>query len=366
MKILQINKLYYPVIGGIETIVQNIAEKLNQKSEFTVDVLVCQNKGKRQIETVRGVKVYRAASWGKKLGMPLSLDFFQLFKDIKNNYDQIILHYPFPLAALTSPFIPKKKLIIYYHSDIVRQKLGALIFSPFIKYSLKKAHTILVGSHNLINSSPNLKTHSDKCQVLPFGYQADYTPNDYQKAEEVKRQYGKNKILLLAVGRLVYYKGFAYAIKAMSGVKAQLLIIGDGPEKGRLEKLITDLNLQKNVSIISCQPDLKPFFLAADIFLFPSTERSEAFGLVQLEALAAGKPIINTYLQTGVEEVSLNEVTGLTVKPRNIAALNKAINTLVSAPKLRKKFGQAGQERYHRLYTTEIFIDNLKTILNNI
>jgi len=87
---------------------------------------------------------------------------------------------------------------------------------------------------------------------------------------------------------------------------------------------------------------------------------------VQLEALAAGKPIINTYLQTGVEEVSLNEVTGLTVKPRNIAALNKAINTLVSAPKLRKKFGQAGQERYHRLYTTEIFIDNLKTILNNI
>lgn len=366
MKILQINKLYNPIIGGIETVVKDIAEGLNNQADFQVEVLACQVKGKRAIEDINGVKVYRAASWGKKFGMPLSLDLFKLFKDIKNNYDQIILHYPFPLAAMISPFIPKKKLIIYYHSDIVRQKLGALIFSPFIKYSLKKAHTILVGSHNLIASSPNLNSHTDKCKVLPFGYKANYTPDDYQRAEEIKQQYGQSRVLLLAVGRLVYYKGFDCAIKAMKDVRANLLISGAGPDEEQLKELIKTNHLEERVFLLEPQKRLAPLFLAADIFLFPSTARSEAFGLVQLEAMAAGKAIINTYLKTGVEEVSLNNITGLTVKPKNIEELNKAINILVNNQKLREKFGKAGQERYRRLYTTEIFINKLKTILNNL
>ena len=109
MKILQINKLYYPTIGGIETVVKDIAEGLNS-NEINIDVLACQKKGNRKEEIINGIKVFKAASFGKTLGMPLSFDFFKLFFKLKNNYDLIIIHYPFPLASLITPFINSKKL----------------------------------------------------------------------------------------------------------------------------------------------------------------------------------------------------------------------------------------------------------------
>ena len=137
MKILQINKLYYPVIGGIETVVKDIAEGLNNKDNITIDVLACQKKGKREESITDGVKTYKAASLGKFLGMPLSFDFFKLFFEIKNNYDVFILHFPFPLATFLTPFIPKEKIIIYYHSDIIKQKISKIPFLPFINFSLK-------------------------------------------------------------------------------------------------------------------------------------------------------------------------------------------------------------------------------------
>lgn len=365
MKILQINKLYYPVIGGIETVVKDIAEGLNSQADLKIEVLACQNKGHRQIENINGVKVYRAAAWGKKLGMPLSVDFFRLFFAIHQQYDKFILHYPFPLAALISPFIPKNKLIIYYHSDIIRQKLGAFIFSPIIKYSLHKADKILVTSRNLVDSSPLLKPYKSKCSILPLGFKADYNETDYQAAAKIKQAYSPQQTLILAVGRLVYYKGFDYAIPALKDLNAQLLIIGAGPEQQKLQDLIKKLNLENNIKIIGPQDNLKPFFLACDLFLFPSVARSEAFGLVQLEAMAAGKAIINTYLQTGVEEVSLNNISGLTVAPKNTEALQQALKTLITKPDLRIKLGQQGFERYQKLYTLTRFISRIKDSLNN-
>jgi len=201
---------------------------------------------------------------------------------------------------------------------------------------------------------------------LPFGYKADYSPEDYQRAEKIKHKYGQNKVLLLAVGRLVYYKGFDCAIKAMKDVQANLLISGSGPDEEQLKELITTNHLEDKVFLLEPQKRLAPLFLAADIFLFPSTARSEAFGLVQLEAMAAGKAIINTYLQTGVEEVSLNNITGLTVEPQDVKGLTEAINTLVNNQELREKFGRQGRQRYEKLYTLDKFILNLQNILNHL
>ena len=337
MKILQINKLYHPVIGGIETIVKVIAEGLNNQNNLEIEILACQKKSKRQIEEINNIKVFKAASWGKVLGMPLSCDFFRLFFKIKKDYNLFILHYPFPLAAIISLFIPKEKLIIIYHSDIVRQKLGRLLFSPFINSSLNKAKKIIVSGHNIIESSPALKKRANKCQVVPFGLNFSFTESDYLKAEAIKNNYSKQPILL-SIGRLVYYKGFEYAIKAMTDIEAKLLIIGQGPEEKKLRTLINTLNLQNKVFIIPPQPKLAPYFLACDLFIFPSCARSEAFGLVQLEALAAGKPIINTRLQTAVEEVSRHQETGLTVEIKNSSALAGAIKQLLNNDELRKKW----------------------------
>lgn len=365
MKILQINKLYHPSIGGIETIVKIIAEELNKTEDYTVDVLACQKQGKRNEEIINKTKVYRATSWGKLLGMPISLDFFHLFFKIRKDYDLIIIHYPFPLAALLSPFIPKEKLFIYYHSDIIRQKNYLFPFLPFISHSLNKAKKILVASHNLKNFSPFLKSRKDKCQIIPFGLDIQYSETDRSEAEEIKKLYSPHQQLILSVGRLVYYKGFQYAIQAMNNIDAKLLIIGEGRQKAELDKLIAKHELQEKVQIIPPQANLKPFFLACDTFLFPSTERSEAFGLVQLEAMAAGKSIINTRLQTGVEEVSVDGVNGISVEAKNVQALNRAIKTLIDNPNFNQTYGANARKRYENLYTLEIFIQKIKKVLED-
>lgn len=362
MKILQVNKLYYPVIGGIETVVKDVAEGLNNHDDIYIDVLVCHKKGKRQKETINNINIYRAASFGKILGMPLSFDFFRLFFELRKNYDLFIIHYPFPLASLLIPFIPKEKLIIYYHCDIIKQKISRIPFLPFINLSLKKAKKILVSGNNIIDSSSLLKKYKSKCEVIPFGIDVNFEKEDYLKSEEIKTQYLPNK-LILSIGRLVYYKGFEYAIKAMTDIKANLIIIGEGPEKEKLNQLISELGLGNKVFIIPPQPKLEPYLLAVDIFLFPSTEKSEAFGLVQIEAMAAGLPIINTYLNTAVEEVSINEISGLTIKPKNIEQIVNAINKLLENESIRIEYSNNAKKRYQYFFTKEIFLNKIKNSL---
>ena len=184
MKILQVNKLYYPWVGGVEKIVQEIAEGLNtqidvsypRESALTVEVLCCQPKGKRKIEEVNGVKVYRSSSFGIFWGMPISFDFFRLFKKLTNpresafKVDIIDFHHPFPLGDLALfLFRPKAKLVVHYHSDIVRQRILEFFFKHFILNTLKKAEKIIVSNPKLIKSSPYLQKFQEKCEVIPFG-----------------------------------------------------------------------------------------------------------------------------------------------------------------------------------------------------
>ena len=113
MKILQVNKLYWPHLGGIETVVRDIAEYLAQTDSIQSDVLVCQEKGQRAADDINGVRVYRAASWGRLLSLPLSFDFFFLFRKLVPQYDIILIHQPFPLASLARFFFaPKKKVAV--------------------------------------------------------------------------------------------------------------------------------------------------------------------------------------------------------------------------------------------------------------
>lgn len=366
MKILEINKLYYPQLGGVETIVQNIAEDLNGSGDLTVDVLACQVKGPRQIETINGVKIYRAASWAKKLSMPLSLDFFRLLFQLENDYDALLFHFPFPLAALAIPFLKNKKIFIVYHSDIVRQKISRLIFQPFINASLNRAKKILVASHNLQTNSSFLKNRTAQCSVIPFGVDLNYfqlTKDIKDQAAAIQKQYPAP--LLLSVGRLVYYKGYEYLIAALQEINAHLLVIGDGPRSNDLKTLIKLYNLENKISLLPPVTDLRPYYLACDLLVFPSIAASEAFGLVQIEAMAYSKPVVNTYLPTGVPEVSPGNVSGLTVAPGDSAALALAINKILNDSELKNRFSQAARVRVETIFNRQIFNKNLRLFLKH-
>lgn len=361
MRILQVNKLYYPWIGGVETVAQDIAEYFNGKDGVSVTNLVCQPRGKRRLDMVNGVATYRAGSFGMALGMPLSLDFFRLFRELAKDADVIFLHHPFPPACIAYwLFGRKKKVVVWYHSDIVRQKLAKIPFIPFIRFVLARAEHIFVSNKALVKNSALLRDFSEKCRVIYFGIDV----KRFEETNELRREmvtiqgtYGKP--LVLSVGRLVYYKGFSYLIEAMKDVPANLLIVGKGPLKDILQAEIKNMDLREKVHIIDSVPDLVPYYRACDIFALPSCEPSEAFGIVQIEALACGKPVVNTDLPTGVPEVSVDGVTGRTVKIRDSAALRGALCEILSDREEYRRFSENALVEVAKRFTKEKFCAEL-------
>ncbi len=333
MKILQVNKLYSPWIGGIETVAQDIAEHFNAKEGYFVTNLVCKPRGKRRLDTVNGVPTWRAASWGIISGMPLSFDFFRLFKKLAADADVIVLHHPFPLAFVAYRLFGRgKKVVVWYHSDIVKQRLTKLPFMPSIRFALRHAEHVLVSNNAIIKSSPVLREVEGKCRVVYFGIDAERFVATEDVAIRAKAlRAGYDAPLILSVGRLVYYKGYAYLIDAMKDVPAaHLLIIGKGPLRGTLEKQIGENGLHERVHIIDPVDDLVPYYHACDVFALPSCEPSEVFGIVQIEAMACGKPVVNTALPTGVPEVSVDGRTGRTVPPKDAGALAVVLQEILS------------------------------------
>jgi glycosyltransferase involved in cell wall biosynthesis len=348
IKVLQINKLYYPHIGGVESVVQDIAEGL--KNEVQMEVLVCQPKGKTVSDNINGVEVFRASSVGIYFSMPVSFSFLKMFRDHIRDIDIIQFHSPFPLGEFISLFVNSKgaKKVVWWHADITKQKFLLNIYKPFLLRFLKSVDRIIVATPNHIQSSRFLPDFKEKCSIIPFGidvsrFEADRFINE--KADEIRNQY-RDEIILF-VGRLIYYKGIEFLIESMVNVNATLLIIGEGPLRKDLIKKCCALNINHKVIFLGriSDEEMVAYYHACDVFVLPSIENSEAFGLVQLEAMACHKPVINTNLPTGVPYVSIDGVTGLTVPPKDSQALSNAINSLLNDSELRKKMGENAYDR---------------------
>jgi len=421
MKLLQVNKLYSPWVGGVEKVVQQIAEGLNTRTRInadrdadkrgwrrriddinprepasnnicvnlckypresaSVEVLCCDHNKKGKEEEINGVKVHRAPSFGVFWGMPISFSFFSLFKKLSQKVDLIDFHHPFPLGDLAIfLFKPKTKLIVHYHSDIVRQKIFEIFFKPLIFNTLKKAEKIIVSNPNLIESSSYLRKFKQKCQIIPFGVDLKkFQENQkiFEKAKKIKEKY-HNCPIILSVGRLTYYKGFSYLIEAIHNLKhsnilknigikfPKCLIIGKGKLKERLLKLIKKLSLQNDVFILPPQKDLLPYYLACDLFVLPSIFKSEAFGIVLIEAMACGKPVISTELGTGTSWININEKTGFVVPPKDSRSLAKAINKILENKKLAEQFSKNAKKRVKENFSLDKMLKETEGVYREI
>jgi len=366
MKILQVNKLYHPWIGGVEKVVQNIAEGLNDKTD--VSVLVCQPKGRGRRDVVNGVRVARAASLGIVLSMPVSLGFPFLLNKLGKH--ALHFHMPFPLGVI-SYFLarPKGKVVLWWHSDIVRQKKIMLFYRPFLRRFLKRADRIIVAAPQHIKSSAYLGGFEDKCEVVPFGIDTsvlDLSDDVRRKVERIRAEHGLN--IVLFVGRLIYYKGAEHLIRAMKDVDGKLLIVGEGPLESQLHSLAAELGIEDKVAFLGRipDPDMPAYYHSCDVFVLPSIARSEAFGIVQLEAMACGKPVINTDLPTGVPWVSRDGETGITVPVADPAALSGAINKLLNDPNLRQEYGANARRRVEEHFSLRRMIDDLYQVYENV
>lgn len=364
IQVLQVNKLYSPYTGGIEHIVQQIAEGL--KERINIKVLVCNEKGKAKKEIINGVPVYRSASFGRWGNLPIPKHFVRDFKKLAKRADIVHVHMPFPfadLACLLSHY--KGNLVISYHSDIVRQKKMMFFYRPIMKQFLKRADIILVATKGHIENSSYLKQFQDKCAVIPFGLEKNLE-NYAEKAIQNKKRTEEKKIQFLFVGRLVYYKGCDILLKAFAKLPetANLTIVGEGVLKKELIALSEQFKIEKRVEFLGELPEQKlwKLFEQCDVFVLPSVAKTEAFGIVQIEAMAFGKPVINTRLNSGVPYVSIDKVTGLTVEPNHIEELAKAMNWMIEHKKERLQMGENARRRVEEEYTSKKMLDRIMRV----
>jgi len=361
-----VNKLYYPVIGGVENHVRDLARELF--SQIDVRVLVANTSFQTVEEKIDGVEVHKVANLGTFKSTPIAPTFPCWLNKLKS--DIFHFHFPYPFGEFSYLLVkPSGKLVVTYHSDIVRQKFLRSLYKPFLKAFLRKADKIIVGSPNMIEHSQFLSKVKEKCEVVHYGIDVkrfELTEKVSKKAKEIRNHYGDN--IVLFVGRLIYYKGVEFLVKATKDVKGQLILIGDGPLENDLKKLAVNLGIADRVHFIGkvVDDDLPAYYHACDVFVLPSVARSEAFGLVQLEAHACGKPVVSTDLPTGVPYANLDGVTGITVAPGSSEALSKAINKLLYDENLRNEYGANGKKRVSEEFTKELMAKRVLEIYNEL
>lgn len=369
LKVLEVNKAYYPHIGGIETLVKQYSQELGTICNADVKTLVCRDgRGKTTRETLDGVKLTRAGSLGTYFSCPLSLSFIRLFRKMAREADVVHIHVPFPLAdaaLLLSGF--KGRVVVSWHSDVVKQKKLMTFYKPFMMKLLKRADCIITATKGHIDGSDYLPGFRRKCRVVPYGI----TPGDYLSIERspilTNRLSDKKNVKVFFTGRLVYYKGVNILLKAFTMTEnCELFIAGTGEMEQELKAFAKRHNIEKKVHFLGFLPDneLKQAYADCDIFVLPSVAKSEAFGIVQLEAMVYGKPVINTKLPSGVPYVSVHGKTGLTVPPSDAKALAEAINTLAADAKMCESFGKAAAERVMTEFNEKNVIRKLYGVLS--
>ena len=356
LRVLHVNKLYHPWIGGVERAVQDLAEGLSENYGADVTVLCCHVGARSTTERINGVTVRRCASVGMLYGMPLSLTFLGSLRGVVQNQDIIHLHMPFPLAALVAPLVLRNfdagRIIVHYHSDVIRQKRVAWMYTPFLTRLLGRADRIIVTSPNLLQS-PYVQRFSRKAVVLPLAIDLNKhkrpTAAITAKVRKLLRIRDDEKVVLF-VGRFVYYKGLEYLIDAMQDVDARCVLVGSGPLERTLRRRVETNGLAEKVQFVGNRTDdeLRAYYALADVFVLPSIQPTEAFGIVQLEAMAYGVPIVNTALPTGVPWVSVHGETGVTVTPGDSKALADAMNAILEKDDLALRFSRNARKRVEK------------------
>jgi rhamnosyl/mannosyltransferase len=354
----------------VEKVVREIAEGLGGRVDM--EALVCSAGGAGGRDTVNGVPVTRAASLGIYNSMPVSPHFPYLLKKMSAGRDILHFHEPFPLGALSCLIArPRAKIVVWWHSDIVRQKTLLKFYRPVLNKFLERADRIIAATARHIEFSEFLKPHASKCEIIPFGVDlerfSEYggagaegrAPAAFEESRRIRRRYGERVVLF--VGRLVYYKGVEHLIRAMMEVRGRALIVGEGPLEAELKRLALRCGVAERVTFLGRVDDaaLPAYYHACDVFVLPSTAASEAFGLVQIEAMACGKPVVNTMLPSGAPEVSVDSVTGFTVRPGDAGALAGAINRLLDDAALREKYGRAAAATAKERFSLPMMLDKI-------
>lgn len=368
-RILHISKYYYPFRGGTEQIAQDCVNALKDKYEQKI---ICFNdSAEDKTDEVDGIEVIRCGVFVTVASQGLSKSMGQKIKKVLEDFnpDIIIFHYPNPFVAryILKYISPSSKFAIYWHLDIVKQKLLKKFFVRQNKKLVDRADLLIATSPTYVEGSPWLSSASNKCRVVPNCINVERlqgSPEIDAKAEEIRKQ-NQGKTICLAVGRHTEYKGFKYLIQAahLLDDSFQIFITGKGEETNNLKAEAGD---DKKIHFLGLVDDaeLKGYLTAMDIFCFPSITKNEAFGLALAEGMYYGKPAVTfTIAGSGVNYVSLNGVTGIEVPNRDVEQYAGAMRKLAADPVMRTRMGIAGKERVESNFLDRQFNENIRKVI---
>ncbi len=366
MKILHIYKDYYPVLGGMENHIRWLAEA-QAAAGHDVTVLVTHVQHQTTASVENGVRVVRAARLATVASTPLSLALPRLLAGQRP--DVAHLHFPYPLGEMSQwLFGHARRTVLTYHSDVVRQKGLLRVYEPFMRRMLGAVDRIIATSPQYAESSPYLRPLRQKITVIPLGIDVQrFQYADAARVTTIRQRY--ETPLLLFVGRLRYYKGVQFLLDALPHVPAaRLMIVGTGPMAQPWQTQAQALGLTDRVFFLGDIDDtaLPAYYAAADLFVLPACERSEAFGVVQLEALASGTPIVSTELGTGTSYVNQDGVTGIVVPAGNAAALAQALQTLLADPDRLPVLGAAARQRAMAEFSLPVMVARVEDLYRSL
>ena len=353
MNILHVYKTYYPdSVGGVEKVINEIATS-SQRLGVNAQVLAISHKPQQPF-TIDGHVVHQAKSSFHLASTDFSLEAFSLFRKLIKQADLIHYHYPWPFMDLLHfSTLIRKPSVVTYHSDIVRQKILSKIYSPLKHQFLTSVDKIVVTSPNYLQTSRDLLRYADKTEVIPIGLDK----NKYPQPSEKLLSYWKKQLPLkffLFVGVLRYYKGLHTLLEAIKDIPYPVVIVGSGPIEAELKRYTEKMNMSWVFFLgqISEEDKVALLTLAYSI-IFPSSLRSEAFGVSLLEGAMYSKPLISTEIGTGTSYINIHQQTGLVIKPGCPGSISLALDFMWMHPDEAEQMGVESNKRYQQFFMAD-------------
>ena len=376
MKVLQLGK-FYPIRGGVEKVMWDLTRGL---STHGVDcTMLCAtlpddpvdppDQGRcretaegREIRFNDRGRVICVPALAKKAATMLSPAMVRWLRRHATEYDLIHIHHPDPMAALALRLSGYKgRVVLHWHSDILSQKFLLALYRPLQHWLIRRADRILGTTPVYVRESPDLEGVQEKVGYVPIGI--DPVIFEENAVRELRNRY-KGRKIVVSLGRLVPYKGYSTLIDAAALLDAdyQVLIGGMGPLRESLQAQIDALGIQDRVQLLGYVPDemVPTLYGACDVFVLSSVMKTEAFGIVQIEAMSCGRPVVATKIPgSGTAWVNEDGTSGLNVDPGDAEALADAIQRICDNEKTYRKYAEGARKRFVTLFTFDKMIDRV-------
>lgn len=363
MKILQVGK-FYPIRGGVEKVMYDLMLGLSAEGIYC-DMLCASTEeypeGETKLNDFANLIVVKTKI--KLAATMLAPGMIARLRNIAPQYDVVHVHHPDPMAALAL-FLSgyKGKVVLHWHSDILKQKKLMKLYAPLQSWLIRRADLIVGTTPVYVKESPFLKNVQEKCDYIPIGIEEFAQQNE--KAKAIQAKYAGRKIIF-ALGRLVEYKGYEYLLKsaALLEQEAQILIGGTGPLMHKMKALSEELGVEDKVTFLGyvADEDVPAYYQACHVFCLSSVWKTEAFAIVQLEAMSFAKPVISTAIPgSGVSWVNSHLNSGVVVPIKDEVALSQAMEKLLSDNELYNQLKEGSRQRYEQLFRRDNMVDKAK------